>query len=193
MTRLFRRPSPAMAVATLALFVSLGGVSYGVATGSIDSREIKDNDIRGKDVRNGTLSAFDLGDSGRPVRKFGPILIPQGQQATLATYGPFTVLGQCQLFGPGTRLRAIIATTEQSSAFGAAANQSGNFGPTTPEDDRVLRNTTAGANAAVHSNTTNDSFSAIAPSGRTLTGSVHSTANSVSRNCRVYGGYTRVK
>jgi hypothetical protein len=193
MKRLFGRPSPAMAVATIALFVSLGGVSYGVATGSIDSREIKNNDVRGKDVRNGTLSAFDLGDSGRPVRKFGPVLIPQGQQATLATYGPFTIVGQCQPFGPGIRMRTIIATTEANSAFGAAANQSGNFGPTTPEDDRVLRNTTAGAGVAVHSNATNDAFSAVAPSGRTFTGTVHTTANGSSRNCRAYGGYTRVK
>ena len=31
------RPTPATAIACLALFVSLGGVSYGVAAGSIDS------------------------------------------------------------------------------------------------------------------------------------------------------------
>jgi hypothetical protein len=193
MKRLFGRPSPAMAVATIALFVSLGGVSYGVATGSIDSREIKNNDVRGKDVRNGTLSAFDLGDSGRPVRKFGPVLIPQGQAATLATYGPFTIVGQCREVGTNTSLRVIIATSEANSAFGGAANQAGEFGPTTPEDDRVLRNTTAGPTAAVHSNPTNDAFSAIAPSGRTFTGTVHGTANGVSNACRAYGGYTRVK
>lgn len=57
---LARRPSPAMAVASIALFASLGGVSYGVATGSIDSREIKDNSIRGKDVRNNNLTSRDL-------------------------------------------------------------------------------------------------------------------------------------
>jgi len=182
-----------MAVATLALFIALGGVSYGVATGSIDTREIRDNTVRGKDVRNGTLSAFDLGNSGRPVRKFGPVLIPQGQQATLLAYGPFAVLGQCQAVGTGTRLRVFIATSETNSAFGASANTSGDFGPTTPEDDRVLRNTTAGPGQAVHSNATNDAFSAIAPSGRTLSGTVHGTANGASDNCRAYGGYTRVK
>lgn len=57
---LAHRPSPAMAVASIALFVALGGVSYGVATGSIDSREIKDNSIRGKDVRNNNLTSRDL-------------------------------------------------------------------------------------------------------------------------------------
>jgi hypothetical protein len=50
-----------MAVALIALFVALGGVSYGVATSYIDSREIKNNTIRSKDVRNGTLQSRDVG------------------------------------------------------------------------------------------------------------------------------------
>ena len=37
-----RNTSPAMAVALVALFVSLGGVSYAVATGSVGTRAIKD-------------------------------------------------------------------------------------------------------------------------------------------------------
>jgi hypothetical protein len=63
MTRYLRRllPSPAMVVALIALFVALGGVSYGVVTGYIDSREIKNNTIRSKDVRNGTLQSKDVG------------------------------------------------------------------------------------------------------------------------------------
>jgi hypothetical protein len=55
-----RLPSPALVIACVALFVSLGGVSYGLATGSIDSRELKDNTIRSKDVRNNTLRTFDI-------------------------------------------------------------------------------------------------------------------------------------
>ena len=55
-----RRPSPAMIVALVALFVSLSGVSYGVATGFIDSRELKNNEVRSVDVRNNTLRTRDL-------------------------------------------------------------------------------------------------------------------------------------
>jgi len=55
MKRFIRRPSPAMAVASIALFSSLGGVSYGVATGSIDGREIKNRSITNKDFKDGTL------------------------------------------------------------------------------------------------------------------------------------------
>jgi hypothetical protein len=54
------RPSPALGVAVLALFVSLGGVSYAVATGSIDSRAIKDNSIRGKDMRANSITAREI-------------------------------------------------------------------------------------------------------------------------------------
>jgi hypothetical protein len=57
---LTRLPSPALVIACVALFVSLGGVSYGLAKGSIDSREIKNNTIRSKDVRNNTLRTFDI-------------------------------------------------------------------------------------------------------------------------------------
>jgi len=51
----FSKPSPALAIACIALFVAMGGVSYGVATGSIDSREIKDGSIRNRDFKDGTL------------------------------------------------------------------------------------------------------------------------------------------
>jgi hypothetical protein len=69
-SRLGRLPSPALVIACVALFVSLGGVSYGLAKGSVDSREIKNNTIRSgdvlnntlrsKDVRNNTLRTFDI-------------------------------------------------------------------------------------------------------------------------------------
>jgi len=51
-----RRPSPALVVAVTALFVSMGGVSYAVATGSVDSRAIKDASVRGKDIRANTIT-----------------------------------------------------------------------------------------------------------------------------------------
>jgi hypothetical protein len=65
------RPSPAMIVASLALFVSLSGVSYGVATGFIDSREIKDNTIRAKDLKAESVGTSELKHNdvrGRDIR-----------------------------------------------------------------------------------------------------------------------------
>jgi hypothetical protein len=66
-----RRPSPALVIALIALFVSLSGVAYGVATGSIDSRELKDNTIRSRDLRNNDIRTRDLRNNeirGRDVR-----------------------------------------------------------------------------------------------------------------------------
>jgi hypothetical protein len=54
------RPSPALVISMIALFVSLSGVSYGVATGFIDSREIKNNEIRSIDIRNNEVRTRDL-------------------------------------------------------------------------------------------------------------------------------------
>jgi hypothetical protein len=73
-----RRPSPAMVVASTALFVSLGGVSYGLATGSIGSREIRNNSIRSVDVRNSSLLARDF--------KAGQL--PRGEQGPAGQRGP---------------------------------------------------------------------------------------------------------
>jgi hypothetical protein len=59
-TLLRRHLSPAMVISLVALFVSLGGVSYGIATGLIDSREIKDNTVRTRDLRNNDVRTRDL-------------------------------------------------------------------------------------------------------------------------------------
>ena len=67
---LARRPSPALLIACIALFVSLSGVSYGVATGLIDSRELRNNTIRTQDLRNNDIRAIDIRNSairGRDV------------------------------------------------------------------------------------------------------------------------------
>jgi hypothetical protein len=55
-----RRPSPALVIAVIALFISMGGVSYGLATGSIDSREIRNNTIMSRDIRNNTINGRDI-------------------------------------------------------------------------------------------------------------------------------------
>jgi hypothetical protein len=48
------------AIGYVALFVALGGTSYGVATGFIDSREIRNNTIRTQDLRNNEVRSRDI-------------------------------------------------------------------------------------------------------------------------------------
>ena len=57
------RPSPAIVVACAALFVSLGGVSYGVATGAIDTKALRNNTVRTQDLRNNDIRGIDIRNS----------------------------------------------------------------------------------------------------------------------------------
>jgi hypothetical protein len=70
MKRFLRVPSPAMVVACVALFVSLGGVSYAVAT--IGSNDIINGSIRNRDFKDGTLRGQEAKPDG-----FGPNAIKE--------------------------------------------------------------------------------------------------------------------
>src|SRR4051812_46254358 len=56
-------PSPAMAVAFLALFVAIGGSSYAVTrlpAKSVGSKQLRPNAVTGAKVKNGSLTAKDI-------------------------------------------------------------------------------------------------------------------------------------
>jgi hypothetical protein len=63
-----RRPSPAMIVALIALFVALGGSSYAaikistknLRTGAVNSRVLKNNSAKSGDIRNESLTGSDI-------------------------------------------------------------------------------------------------------------------------------------
>ncbi len=91
-------PSPALVISLVALFVSLGGVSYAVATGSIDSREIKNDDVRGLDIRESTIRGSDVARNtltGDDVAESQLGQVPNARAARKAavagTVGGFTV------------------------------------------------------------------------------------------------------
>jgi hypothetical protein len=70
-SRVLARLSYANVVATLALFIALGGTSYAAAT--IGSGNIKDNSIRSRDIHNGTIAPKDLNASARVQKLYGNI------------------------------------------------------------------------------------------------------------------------
>ena len=108
MSRTSRRPSPALVVAALALFVALGGVSYAAAT--IGSAQIKNNSIKGKDIKNRTIKTSDISKKARNALKgqtgargaTGPAG-PQGVQGPVGQTGPM---------GPST-----LRSDENTSSF----------------------------------------------------------------------------
>ena len=60
-SRLRSHVTYANVVASLALFLALGGVGYAAAT--IGSGQIKNNTVRSKDIRNGTVAGKDVKDN----------------------------------------------------------------------------------------------------------------------------------
>lgn len=107
MKRFNRRPSPAFVIACIALFSSLGGVSYGVATGSIDGREIKDGSIRNPDFKNGTLRGQEAKPDG-----FGGGAIKEstlGQVPSAATAGGAANSAVVAATGAGVRGRNVAS------------------------------------------------------------------------------------
>jgi hypothetical protein len=66
-----RRPSPALAVALVALFVALGGTGYAAVTvtgkdirdNTIASADLRDNGVLGRDVRADALTGADINES----------------------------------------------------------------------------------------------------------------------------------
>lgn len=76
MQRLTRlRPSPAMAVACIALAVSLGGTSYAVLKlpkNSVGSKQLKRNAVTGKKVKSRSLTADDFKEGELPAGSQGP-------------------------------------------------------------------------------------------------------------------------
>jgi hypothetical protein len=100
-----RAPSPALAVALLALFAALGGTASALVVtgssikdGSVGEADIRDGSLRGKDVRNGSLRGRDLGTdtvTARQVRDgalladdFAPGQLPTGPRGRRGAGGP---------------------------------------------------------------------------------------------------------
>ena len=136
------RPTPGLVIACLALFLSLGGVSYAVATGSIDSRAIKDGSILNRDFKDGTLRGQEfkrdsLGGGaikesalatvpnaaavgGATARRFEAFTLAQGATRALGTVGPFTLTARCRADGATQIADIAVSTSQVNSAFDGA-------------------------------------------------------------------------
>jgi hypothetical protein len=74
-----RLPSPAMVVALIALFSSLGGVSYGLARGAVNGREVKNKSLTGKDLKTDSVG-------GRVVKESNLGTVPSAGLAAGTTH-----------------------------------------------------------------------------------------------------------
>src|SRR5262245_59053254 len=73
-----RRPSPAIVVASLALFVALSGASFAAASLTIGSSQIIDNSILSRDVHDNGLKSVDIADGSLRASDLTPGLVGAG-------------------------------------------------------------------------------------------------------------------
>jgi hypothetical protein len=110
MTRIRRLiPSPAMAVALLALFMAMGGSAYALV---VTSGSIKNTTIRSADVRNGGLLGKDFrldGVGGRAIKESTLATVPAALVAEGLTHFAVVNAGGQQVRARGTTSAARTA------------------------------------------------------------------------------------
>jgi hypothetical protein len=142
----FRRfiPSPAMAVALLALFMAMGGSAYALV---VTSGSIKNNTIRSQDVRNGGLVGKDAranGFGGRAIKESTLATVPGALVAHGSARYTVVATGGQQVRGRGTTSVSRTAEGRYQAIFDADVRNCGYFatigGPTAaapPENGQI--------------------------------------------------------
>lgn len=102
-------PSPAMAVATIALFVSLSGGAYAVsvARNSVGPQQIRTGAVRSSDIKNGTITTRDI--TSRARRSLRGAAGPQGP---VGPAGPTGVTYHAAFSSNGGKIRGNTTSSE---------------------------------------------------------------------------------
>ena len=85
MRRRLRLPSPAMAVALVALIAALGGTSYAAIT--VTSSNVRNNSLTGTDIRNSSITGADVRNRTLTANDFREGALPQGAAGARGTDG----------------------------------------------------------------------------------------------------------
>jgi hypothetical protein len=136
------RPGHGTVIAYIALFIALGGSSYGLATGSIDSREITNNTIRSGDIRDNHVGSRDVRNFSLLEKDFKRGELPQGPPGPTGPIGPAGPTGSSAASAFTARI-SDAPSFAPSQYFGAV---SGISSGTSDNDDAV---TTRSPNATI--------------------------------------------
>jgi hypothetical protein len=131
------RPSPALAISCLALFLALAGSAFAAKTASISSRQIVDGTVRTVDLRDNavtspkiadaTIAAADLGTNsvGSDEIAENAVASPEvaDQSLTQNDLGPDAV-GSSELQAGSVRASELGSIIQVSNSTGIAANTS---------------------------------------------------------------------
>jgi hypothetical protein len=195
-----RRPSPAMIVALLALFVAMGGSVYAankfsgklIKKGSEPGNRIKKDTITGKQVKESKLGKVPraaLADTATNAAHAtdastvnGVQIFPtkrvtadpdlaSSQRIDLGSRGPFNFYARCFLLAGATQAVEYIEVTSGNAAFGTEGQDTAaSLTSSTPEAQRELNYASAAANT-INANGTDSDFRA-ASTDTAITGNV---------------------
>jgi hypothetical protein len=126
MQKRLKKPSPALVISLIALFVALGGTSYAataLARNSVGTKQLKNNAVTGSKIKNGAVTAAKINPAGLTVpsatdaSSIGGLAASQLQQlvtGTCAAGSAIRVVNSngtvtCQATGP-TVLWAVVTS-----------------------------------------------------------------------------------
>jgi hypothetical protein len=95
-----RKPSPAMVVACISLFIGLGGTSFAAVTlarNSVLSKHIKNGQVKRADLGANAVNSAKVGDGSLLAQDFAAGQLPAGPQGVQGLQGP-----------PGVNLWAVV-------------------------------------------------------------------------------------
>src|SRR4051794_8124484 len=123
--RIRTRITYANVVATLALFVALGGTSYAVK--QLGSGDIRDNSIRSRDVRDNSLGSGDIHNGSLARRDFKRSQLPKGRPGKAGRRGPRGLRGKTGKTGKRGKTGAagVSGTTVVSTDTARDSNNKG--------------------------------------------------------------------
>jgi hypothetical protein len=132
------RPTYSGVVASLALFVALGGSSYAalsvsgkhIRNGTVTGSDLKDGTIKGRDVDNGSLQAKDFKAGELPAGPQGPVG-PAGPQGATGPQGPAGGTNVVTRRDNVTIAKADPSTTIRRGSVSCAAGEIATGGGTT--------------------------------------------------------------
>jgi hypothetical protein len=98
--------SPSMVVALIALFVALGGTAWSVAANSIGSKQLRDGQVKSRDVQNNGLKGKDIKAGALTSGKFF-------QNTTVSLDLPNIPMDFCTAIEPGPAFFGAVQATDE--------------------------------------------------------------------------------
>jgi hypothetical protein len=128
MKQLWRRPSPAMIVACIALLVALSGTGIAAATqvarNSVGTPQLRDGAVTNPKIRNNAVNSAKVAARSLLRSDFAPGQLPAGPTGPQGPAGPAGPAGAAGAAGPAGVIGAITVRTSSALVPGGIAENS---------------------------------------------------------------------